>query len=136
MSLETEIPEDYRKIARSNKRRLIQEVLKLPYNDIHIGYLITRMAKQLELISENKAALKGKTLRAWADEESYTEQIPKEWACRAAANLMVKYKFKVNVRTDRGLYWAIIYYLSPSEDLDVIAQSKVVIDQIKNTRII
>lgn len=124
----TEIPEDYRKIARSNKRKLIKALLTLPYNEKQLGYMVTRRAQELKILSEDKAVIRGKTLVAWAETDSFTEQIPKEWGCVAAVNLMLESK-KAWKFDDDDFYWAMVYYLSPKDDLDVLRQSKAVIDQ-------
>lgn len=123
-----EIPEDYRRIARFNKRSIIKELLKLPINAQHLGYMVSRRAQEMELIDPDKPVVRGKTLVLWAETDSIKQHLPNEWACISAVSLLLEGKSEIDFNDD-NIYWAMVYYLSPSDDLDVIRQNKTVIDQ-------
>jgi len=95
-----------------------------------VGHIVTKAAKALYLIPEDKAKLKGNTIREWLNSfEVDGRNTPNAWACQAAMTVLIQWG-KALEFTNRESYLTAVYYLNPSNDKKVLLASKEIIDKL------
>lgn len=125
MSLDTfpPIPDRLKSVASQNRRFIIRCLLKLPEQPPDIAKAVTELAKKRGLIPEDRKSLDGTRLRFWSNKQEDEKNIALAWACTGAMHLLIERGLPIEFPHDAA-YWAAVYYLSPSEDPDVIRQNQ------------
>lgn len=116
-----------RSIASRYRRSIFKALLGLPHDEKYLGYLLTKKAKELELIDEDRKNLKGNTLVEWSEStETDGRNTPNAWACTAAIHVLLDYGKKVALNENEVIAFA--FYLSPSNmDQDAFFQAKALV---------
>lgn len=116
-----------RSIASQHRRSIFKALLCLPHDDKYLGYLLTKKAKALGLIDDDRNNLKGNTVVEWSEStETDGRNTPNAWACTAAIHVLLDYDKKVAL--DENEIIAFAFYLSPSNlDQDAFFQAKALV---------
>lgn len=122
------LPENIRSIASANRRYIFRMLLKLKNDSILIGHIVTKVAKELGLIDQDKRKLRGKTVDEWVNSfETDGRNTPNAWACQAGASILVNAEKELCFENEES-YLTLIYYLNPSQDKEAFSESRKRID--------
>jgi hypothetical protein len=113
-----------RSLASRHRRSIFKSLLSLPHDHKYLGYLLTKKAKDLGLVSEDRKNLKGNTVVEWSESvETDGRNTPNAWACTAAIHVLLEYGRKVPLSEDELIAFA--FYLTPDNlDEDSFFQAK------------
>lgn len=123
------IPDDIRRIASENRRYIFRMLLDIKDDTALIGHIITKIAKENDLISQDKAKIKGKTIQEWINSfEVDGRNTPNAWACRAGVLMLLSNKTTLKFE-NREAYLTVLYYMNPENDLEILKKSKMKLDE-------
>lgn len=116
-----------RSTASCNRRAIFRTLLGLPHDDKYLGYLVTRKAKDLGLVDEERKNLKGNTVVEWAESsETDGRNTPNAWACTAAIHVILDYSRKFTLSEEEITAFA-YYFNQDCVEIDAFFQAKALV---------
>jgi hypothetical protein len=108
--------------ASAHRGAIFKHLLGLPHDPAYLGYLVTRKAKELGLVNEDRKNIKGNTLLEWSvSTETDGYNTPNAWASKAAVHLLLDYRPALSLSSAEICAFA--YYLSQPGDEDAYNQA-------------
>lgn len=109
-------PKIIKSVASQERHHIFVTLKLLPHDSRYLGYLVTCKAKELGLISEEKANLKGNTVDEWTTSLKFDgKNTPNAWACTAAVRLLVDFEC---YEYFKSAPYAFAYYFDPTGEME------------------